>query len=108
MFPSVGLLPSLGVLDDPMFLLRVHDMLGHMSSLQNLLDLRMGPVLLLKLLAVLQRGSLPLLQHAQFLGGSGFPQPDVHLVGAGQDVAVVSGPRDARQALHALRVVDFP
>ena len=51
--PSVGLLPLPGLFDGVVLLAGVEDVLGHVSPLDDSLDLGVGGVLLLELLAVL-------------------------------------------------------
>lgn len=46
--------------------------------------------------------------HSEFLRRVGFPQADIHLVRAAQDVLVVQRPLYADNVLHAFGVVDLP
>lgn len=107
MHPPVVILALLLVLDRPMLVLMIVNVLGHLPMLRYTSDLRMRCKLLLERIAVAQGGFFARPQCAQFLRGTSLPQANVHFVGAAEDVLVVQAPADAGDALHPLRVVDF-
>mmetsp|Transcript_119991 Transcript_119991/g.340162 ORF Transcript_119991/g.340162 Transcript_119991/m.340162 type:complete len:486 (-) Transcript_119991:1-1458(-) len=84
------------------------DHLGDVLVPLDALDLREQPELILQRLAVGRGLLLAVRQDPELLVALGLPDPDVRVLGAGQDEARVRREVAAEDALHPLPVVDVP